>query len=69
MSRLGKRVERLEGGPGDKATVWVWVPDNWSEAEQTAAAGELAQEHGIQPPFDVGLCCVAVVAATRSERP
>ena len=48
MSRLTKRIEKLEGG-GKRLTEIVYVPDGLSAAEQKAFAQEYLRNKGLPP--------------------
>jgi hypothetical protein len=54
MSRLTKRIEKLEGG-GKRLTEIVYVPDGLSAAEQKAFAQEYLRNKGLPP--DAGFIC------------
>ena len=52
MSRLGKRVERLESGqPGDEVIVWMRFPKALPEMRRQEIAEATARERGYIPPF------------------
>lgn len=52
MSRLGKRVERLEGGhDADAFDIVALIPECWDEERASAEVEALAKAHGHEGPY------------------
>ena len=55
MSRLGKRVEKLEGGvKGGGVSIFATVPYDWPKERINAEVTAIALENGVSLPF--GMC-------------
>ena len=51
MSRLEKRVQKLEGGTSSGIDISAKVPSVWSKEKQLAEVRAIALENGAKPPF------------------